>query len=425
MDSVAAGSTSRPVEGLDIVLRDGSTVYVRPAAPSDEAAVRAFLKDCRRSRAGFASSAPASLSSGRPRRGRPAVCLSWSSPARTDTSSVRAACAARAGRAEVAFAVADAWQAHGIATILLAHLADAAADEGIRTFTASVLPSNHRMIGVLRDSGYPVELRSRMDEITVLLPTTLTPKGRLRFEERERTAAIAAVKHVLQPASIAVVGASRRRGTVGGEVFHNLLSGGYAGALYAVNRKADEVQGVRAFPSLADVPGPVELAVIAVPAAQVVELAQTCAERNVRAARRTVGRLCGTRARRRHAAARTARHLPIGGDANGRPQLSGSAEHSVQAQRDVRPGQTTDWPRGLRLTERSAGASRRSTSPPSAGWGCPRSCHWATGPICRATTSCSTGAPTPTPTRFLCTWSRSGIPVTSDWSPATSLPPSR
>ena len=119
------------------------------------------------------------------------------------------------GWAEVAFAVADAWHEYGIATILLAHLADAAADAGIDTFTASVLPSNHRMISVFRDSGYPVELRSGADEIAVTLPTSLTPEGRRRFEERERTAAIAAVGHVLRPGSMAVVGASRRRGTVG------------------------------------------------------------------------------------------------------------------------------------------------------------------------------------------------------------------
>ena len=147
------------------------------------------------------------------------------------------------GRAEVAFAIADAWQEHGIATILLAHLANAAADAGIHTFTASVLPSNHRMIGVLRASGYPVQLRSGADEIAVSLPTSLTPEGRLRFEEREQIAAIAAVEHVLRPASLVVVGASRRRGTVGGECLHNLLVGRYPGDLYVVNPNAERFRG--------------------------------------------------------------------------------------------------------------------------------------------------------------------------------------
>ena len=71
---------------------------------------------------------------------------------------------------------------------------------------------------------------------------------------------------MLRPASLVVVGASRRRGTVGGECLHNLLVGRYPGDLYVVNPNADEVQGVRAYASVAELPAPVELAVIAVPA---------------------------------------------------------------------------------------------------------------------------------------------------------------
>jgi len=137
--------------------------------------------------------------------------------------------------AEVAFAVADDWQGHGISTILLAHLAEAAATEGITTFTATVLPANHRMISVFRDSGFPVEVRSHPGELEVLLPTTLDEAGRRRFEDRERDASVAAVSHVLRPASVAVVGASRRPGTVGGEVMRSLLAGGFTGSLYALN----------------------------------------------------------------------------------------------------------------------------------------------------------------------------------------------
>ena len=113
------------------------------------------------------------------------------------------------------------------------------------------MPGNHRMIGVFRESGFPVQVRSEPDVIEVSFPTSLTPEGRRRFEERERIAAVAAVEHVLRPASVAVVGASRRRGTVGGEVLHNLVAGGFTGPLYAVNPNADEIEGVRAFPSVA------------------------------------------------------------------------------------------------------------------------------------------------------------------------------
>ena len=160
-----------------------------------------------------------------------------------------------------------------------------AASAGIDTFTASVLPSNHRMIGVLRDSGYPVQLRSGAGEIAVFLPTSLTPEGRRRFEERERTAAIAAVEHVLRPASIAVVGASRRRGTVGGETCCTTCSPAATPAtLYAVNPQRRRGAGACGrMRRSRDLPGPVELAVIAVPAAAVVDVARGCAERAVAA----------------------------------------------------------------------------------------------------------------------------------------------
>jgi acetyl coenzyme A synthetase (ADP forming)-like protein len=273
-------------EGVDIVLRDGSTGNVRPVRADDLGAVRAFLAalseeslSLRFFSAGVSvdRAAQAALDPG----GGASLVAVTGADGRvvghgTYVPVVR-------GRAEVAFAVADDWQAHGIGTILLAHLADAAAAAGIHTFTASVLPRNHRMIGVLRDSGYPVELRSGVDEIVVSLPTSLTDEGRRRFEERERTAARAAAAHVLRPASIAVVGASRRRDTVGGKLLHNLLSGGYGGALYAVTPRAHEVQGLPAFASVADLPEPVDLAVIAVPAPAVVDVAKACATRAVRA----------------------------------------------------------------------------------------------------------------------------------------------
>ena len=141
-----------------------------------------------------------------------------------------------AGRAEVAFVVADAWQGRGIATIMLAHLAAAAEQHGIATFTAEVMPANHRMVQVFRDSGFPVAVRSKDGAIEIEFPTSLSDDARQRFEERERIAAVAAVRSFLNPRSVAVIGASRRRRTIGAEILNNLVSGGFAGPVYAVNR---------------------------------------------------------------------------------------------------------------------------------------------------------------------------------------------
>ncbi len=187
------------------------------------------------------------------------------------------------GRAEVAFTVTHAAQGHGVGTLLLQHLAALARDDGIDTFVADVLPDNHRMIDMFRESGFHPSLRSGAGSIAVELPTASTPGARERYLERERAAAVAGVGHVLRPDGVVVVGASRRRGTVGGELVHNILAAGYAGPLHLVNRDADEVQGRPAFRSLEDVPAPIELAVVAVPAALVLDVARSCAARDVRA----------------------------------------------------------------------------------------------------------------------------------------------
>ncbi len=111
----------------------------------------------------------------------------------------------------------------------------------------------------------------------------MTPAALERFEERERTGAVAAVRSFLEPRSVAVIGASRRRGTIGGEVLHNLLAAEFNGAVYPVNSRADVVQSLPAYRSIAEVPAEVELAVIVVPAEQVVGAARECAAAGVRA----------------------------------------------------------------------------------------------------------------------------------------------
>ena len=108
---------------------------------------------------------------------------------------------------------------------MLAHLAAVADQQGIASFTAEVLPSNHRMIEVFRESGFPVETHSTRDAIEIELPTSLSQEAVERFQERERTASVAAVGRFLRPRSVAVIGASRRRGTIGGEILHNLVAG--------------------------------------------------------------------------------------------------------------------------------------------------------------------------------------------------------
>ena len=271
----------------DVVLRDGSTVHVRPVRADDDDNVREFLKGLSPESIGFRFFGAPDLewvthwSVDVDYADRFAlVVLSGATPA-----IIAHAAYIRTGpdRAEVAFLVADAWHGHGIATILLAHLAAIAELHGITTFTAEVLPHNHKMIEVFRESGFPVDMRSTPDAIAIELPTSLSDQARARFEERERIAAVAAVRSFLEPHSVAVIGASRRRGTVGAEILRNILSSEFEGVVYAVNPKAAVIQSLPAYPSIGDVPAQVELAVVVVPAAYVVGVARECAAAGVRA----------------------------------------------------------------------------------------------------------------------------------------------
>ncbi len=204
--------------------------------------------------------------------GRPGTMIAHAAYVRVD-----------AARAEVAFMVADAWQGQGISTILLAHLAAVADRHGIAAFIAEVLPLNHRMIEVFRESGFPIEMRSTPDAIMVELPTSLSAEAIRRFEDRARVAAVAAVRHVLCPRSLAVIGASPHPGTVGGEILANVIAAEFAGPVYAVNDHEDVVQSLPAYRSVTDVPGPVDLAVVVVPAQRVIGVARECATARVRA----------------------------------------------------------------------------------------------------------------------------------------------
>ncbi|HEX6810386.1 MAG TPA: acetate--CoA ligase family protein [Planctomycetota bacterium] len=87
---------------------------------------------------------------------------------------------------------------------------------------------------------------------------------------------------LFRPRSIAVIGASRRRGTISGEVFHNLVTRGFPGPVFPVNPNAAVVQSVRAWPSISDVPDPVDLAVLCVPRDQVLAAVDACAQKGVR-----------------------------------------------------------------------------------------------------------------------------------------------
>jgi acetyl coenzyme A synthetase (ADP forming)-like protein len=185
--------------------------------------------------------------------------------------------------AEVALVIADEHQGQGLGTILLGQLAQIAAGHGVRSFTADVLAHNRRMLHAFQESGFPVTITSDGDDARVDFPIEVTGETLRRFDEREWTSAVNAMRPFFAPRSVAVIGASRRRESVGGALLHNLLGYPFAGPVFPVHPDAPVVQGILAYPGIEEIPGPVDLAVIAVPAEAVVEAAEACARKGVRA----------------------------------------------------------------------------------------------------------------------------------------------
>jgi acetyl coenzyme A synthetase (ADP forming)-like protein len=272
----------------DVVLRDGSTVHVRPVRHGDREALKKFLErlsaDSRSLRffslgvnldaaAEWAADVDYDRRFGLVALGGPRqAVVGHATFSRDDPDD---------DRAEVAFEVADAYQGNGLGTILLAHLAEAAQERDVSVFEAEVLPHNHRMVEVFRESGFAVRTRSDPDLLRLEFPTEMSDDALQRFDDRDRTAAAAAVRRFLRPESVAVIGASRERGTVGGELFHNLIATAFNGPVYPVNPHAQVVQSVPAFASVRDVLADIGLAVVSVPAAAVPDVARQCAAKGV------------------------------------------------------------------------------------------------------------------------------------------------
>ena len=273
----------------DVVLRTGRTLRLRPVRPEDrEHLIRFYTRlspDSLHSRFFDARSPEAAVEA---------------SPANVDyrrefgiigemSGEIVAvahyfASASRSDVAEVAFAIRDDMQRCGIGTRLLEKLADIARMNDITRFEAETLAENRAMLDVFLHSGFEVVSRSDEGIVRVTFPIAATAKSEARSAERSQKAAYASVRPIFEPRSIAVIGASRRPGQLGNEIVRNLRQNGFRGSLYAVNPKAVEIEGVNAVSSLDDIPGAVDLAVIAVPAAVVPNVIDDCIAKGVSAA---------------------------------------------------------------------------------------------------------------------------------------------
>ncbi len=269
-----------PFNIADVVLSDGSTVRVKVASKDDAPLVSEFLdslskESLYRRFLGFSKPDPETLIPDKD--GRALIAL------RSGRVIAHAMFKRSGGRAEVGVAVLDDEQGKGLGTILVGMITELAYDEGVEEMEALVLPENATMLDVLRNLGFPYTVDVEPGMIAVRYPTSKLPEALETFDKREAIAVRRALKRFLEPSSVAVIGASRFRGTIGGELFYNIIQSGFTGVCYPVNKNAKSVQSVAAYPSVRSLPESVDLAVIAVPAQSVLQVAGECAEKGIKA----------------------------------------------------------------------------------------------------------------------------------------------
>jgi len=271
----------------DVVLRDGSTVHLRPIRPDDDLRLLDMLHRMSEEALYYRFMSVPKIDRDKARE-----------MAKVDPERQRVLVAEYAGdivatagyyvsthadRAEVAFAVADTWRGRGIGTRMLECLADIGRRSEIQTFDAYVLGENRRMIDVFLESGFAVSRRMDHGVVRVSLDLELSPSFTERALNRAQQAAAASMRPFFEPSVVAVIGANRVRGRIGSEILHNIIANGFTGRVVPVHPEAGEIEGLPAFRRVSEIDGPVDLAVIAVPAARVPDAVDDCIAKGVKA----------------------------------------------------------------------------------------------------------------------------------------------
>ncbi|HVN50627.1 MAG TPA: GNAT family N-acetyltransferase, partial [Acidimicrobiales bacterium] len=270
----------------DVVLSDGGTVHIRPVRPDDTELLESFHARQSRESIYFRYFSPMPRLSSRElaRLTQVDYLDHLTLLALLGGEAIGLASYDRIGRsdeAEVAFITDDRHHGRGLATVLLEWLVVAAREVGFRRLIAQVLPTNRSMLAVFHQTGF--ESTSTFDEgvVEVQLGLEPTAEALAAVEERARRAEARSVERLIAPTSVAVIGAGRERGGLGHEVFRNLLAFDFNGPVYPVNPQGGHVASVRGYESVLDIPHEVDLAVVAVPAHEVLGVVDQCARKRV------------------------------------------------------------------------------------------------------------------------------------------------
>jgi acetyl coenzyme A synthetase (ADP forming)-like protein len=279
--------TDAGVGSLDVILKDGTTLRLRPPLSGDIPRLVAFFERLSEHSLylrfhGFPTVGP--------RLAEPFVDPDWQSTGalvgEIEDEVVALASYSRLRdptTAEVAFTVAEAYRGRGIGTRMLEQLSAIAAAHGVERFIAEVLPENRAMLSVFEHVGFEVLRETAGGETEVTFPIAPTETYREHVAERDHLAVAASLRPFFAPSSVAVIGASARRSSIGGELFRNVLEADFAGAVFPVNVRGESVAGVRGYTAIEEIPDPVDLAVLCVPGERVLEAAERALRKGVRA----------------------------------------------------------------------------------------------------------------------------------------------
>jgi acetyl coenzyme A synthetase (ADP forming)-like protein len=272
------------------VLRDGSVVQLRLTEPSDHAALTRFFHEMspesRRLRF-FGSAEPSDEILNRfcdsSDRTRNATLLALRlADGELRPIAVGSYFKIDAAAAEVAFAVDDSFHGKGLGTMLLERLATIAGAHGFTRFEAMTLSDNAAMLDVFHESGFEIRSKTERGCVNVQLSIDATGTSVAAAERRNALATAASLRPMLEPRVVAVVGTSRTAGSIGRRVLRALTAGGFTGPIYPINPNAEELDGVRCYPSLAAAPRGVDLAIVAVPRGLVLDVVDECAAAGVK-----------------------------------------------------------------------------------------------------------------------------------------------
>lgn len=274
-----------------IILRDGTTAAIRPSVPTDQTALQNFMErlapESRRHRFFSATSTTGEIVASLCDSTDPCTRLTlvvtrvWDGALRIIAAGSYLARDERT--AEVAMAVDDVFHGKGLGTLLLERLAMSAIQHGFVRLWAVTHTDNLAMREVFRESGFDMQESCEGGEVEVELSLIPTETTLAHSELRDRIATTASLHPFFHPRAVAVIGASRDPRSIGYRLVGALTGNRFHGAIYPVNPRATEIAGLQAYPSLAAVPGSVDLAIIAVPRDLVLTVVDECAAKGVRA----------------------------------------------------------------------------------------------------------------------------------------------